>query len=80
MAPIAPFLTDYVWDVLRTDGAPDSVHLASWPTVDETLLDPALTSQMALVRRLVELGRAARASSTPSRGDASTYPGSARFP
>ncbi len=63
MAPIAPFLTDYVWDVLRTDTAPDSVHLASWPVVDEDLLNPALTGQMALVRRLVELGRAARASS-----------------
>jgi isoleucyl-tRNA synthetase len=63
MAPIAPFLTDYVWDVLRTDGAPDSVHLATWPDVDPELLDPELTAQMALVRRLVELGRAARASS-----------------
>ncbi len=63
MAPIAPFLTDYVWDVLRADGAPDSVHLATWPDVDPELLDPELTAQMALVRRLVELGRAARASS-----------------
>jgi isoleucyl-tRNA synthetase len=63
MAPMAPFLTDYVWDVLRREDAPDSVHLASWPTVDESLLDPELSEQMALVRRLVELGRAARASS-----------------
>ncbi|WP_329258334.1 isoleucine--tRNA ligase [Actinoallomurus sp. NBC_01490] len=63
MAPMAPFLTDYVWNVLRRDDAADSVHLASWPTVDESLVDPALSEQMALVRRLVELGRAARASS-----------------
>ncbi len=63
MAPIAPFLTDYVWDVLRTADAPDSVHLAAWPEVDQALLDPELSAQMALVRRLVELGRAARASS-----------------
>jgi isoleucyl-tRNA synthetase len=63
MAPIAPFLTDYVWDVLRTEDAPDSVHLTAWPEVDEALLDPELGTQMALVRRLVELGRAARASS-----------------
>ncbi|NUT40348.1 MAG: isoleucine--tRNA ligase [Thermoactinospora sp.] len=63
MAPITPFLTDYVWDVLRgVDGAP-SVHLTDWPAVDEALLDPALSEQMALVRRLVELGRSARASS-----------------
>jgi isoleucyl-tRNA synthetase len=63
MAPIAPFVTDYVWDILRLEDAPDSVHLAAWPTVNEDLLDPELTTQMALARRLVELGRAARASS-----------------
>ncbi len=40
--------------------APDSVHLAAWPTVDGALIDDALAGQVALVRRLVELGRAAR--------------------
>ncbi|MFI7045171.1 isoleucine--tRNA ligase [Streptosporangium sandarakinum] len=63
MAPVAPFLTDYVWDVLRGDDAPASVHLASWPVADPALLNPELSEQMALVRRLVELGRSARASS-----------------
>ncbi|MEV5711580.1 isoleucine--tRNA ligase [Actinoallomurus sp. NPDC052274] len=63
MAPISPFVTDYVWDVLRRDGDADSVHLATWPEVDETLLDPELSARMALVRRLVELGRSARAAS-----------------
>ena len=33
MAPLTPFLTDYLWDVLRPPGAPDSVHLAAWPQV-----------------------------------------------
>ncbi|GLX92745.1 isoleucine--tRNA ligase [Herbidospora sp. NBRC 101105] len=64
MAPLVPFTTDYVWDALRTPDAPASVHLASWPKVDASYLDPALTEQMALVRRLVELGRSARASSS----------------
>ncbi|MEU1733873.1 isoleucine--tRNA ligase [Streptosporangium sp. NPDC020145] len=63
MAPVTPFVTDYVWDVLRDTGAPSSVHLATWPTVKEELLDGELSEQMALVRRLVELGRSARASS-----------------
>ncbi|MBO3745426.1 isoleucine--tRNA ligase [Streptosporangiaceae bacterium NEAU-GS5] len=63
MAPLVPFVTDYVWDVLRTADAPASVHLATWPTVSAEALDPALSGQMALVRRLVELGRSARASS-----------------
>jgi isoleucyl-tRNA synthetase len=61
MAPITPFLTDYVWGMLRAADAPDSVHLASWPSFDPALIDPELADQMALVRRLVELGRSARA-------------------
>ena len=32
MAPITPFLTDYVWGVLRPADAAESVHLASWPS------------------------------------------------
>ena len=63
MAPMTPFLTDHVWNAIRPEGAPDSVHLADFPTVREDLLDDTLSSQMALVRRLVELGRAARAGS-----------------
>jgi isoleucyl-tRNA synthetase len=61
MAPITPFLTDYLWAVLRgSDGEPESVHLASWPAADPALIDPVLSAQMALARRLVELGRSAR--------------------
>jgi isoleucyl-tRNA synthetase len=60
MAPVAPFVTDYVWGVLRRAGAPESVHLASWPGFEASVIDPVLSSQMALVRRLVELGRSAR--------------------
>jgi len=61
MAPVTPFLTDYVWGVLRASGSPESVHLASWPTADPRLIDERLSEQMALARRLVELGRSARA-------------------
>jgi len=75
LAPFIPFVTDEVWRVLRGDlgddgtGAarrwPDSVHLSSWPDPDE--LAPVdgwgLSAEMATVRALVELGRAARATS-----------------
>ena len=64
MAPITPFLTDYVWSALRGADAPESVHLASWPVADTALIDPELSAEMALTRRLVELGRSARASAT----------------
>lgn len=40
------------------------MHLASWPSSDPALADPRLSEQMALVRRLVELGRASRARSS----------------
>jgi isoleucyl-tRNA synthetase len=66
LAPIVPFITERVWqDVVRTvnTAQPDSVHLAVWPRVDGALVDVALAAQMALVRRTVELGRAARAES-----------------
>jgi isoleucyl-tRNA synthetase len=67
MAPFTPFITERVWQDLfasTSDSLPDSVHLASWPAVDADLVDDALGEQMALVRRLVELGRAARAGSS----------------
>ncbi len=67
MAPFTPFVTDEVWDALfagqAEDAMPDSVHLAPWPNVDGSLVDEQLDSQVALVRRLVDLGRQARAES-----------------
>jgi isoleucyl-tRNA synthetase len=65
MAPIVPFVTERVWqDVVRpVEEAAESVHLASWPESDPALVDESLAEQVALVRRLVELGRAARAES-----------------
>ncbi|MGW7021576.1 isoleucine--tRNA ligase [Streptomyces decoyicus] len=66
MAPLTPFITERVWQDLVvpvTPEAPASVHLTSWPAADRALIDPALSGQMQLVRRLVELGRATRAES-----------------
>jgi isoleucyl-tRNA synthetase len=60
VAPVMPFLTDHLWRVLVLDG-PDSVHLAGWPTIGEA--DEALLAEVAEVRRVVELGRQARAQS-----------------
>ncbi|MGZ8744837.1 MAG: isoleucine--tRNA ligase [Nocardioides sp.] len=64
MAPLTPFITERVWqDVVRTvdPSAPESVHLASWPEYDEAAVDADLSAGVSLARRLVELGRAARA-------------------
>jgi isoleucyl-tRNA synthetase len=64
MAPIVPFLTDYVWGILRGPTDPESVHLTTWPAVDPGLVDRDLSAQMGLARRLVELGRSARAAAS----------------
>lgn len=66
MAPLTPFITERVWQDLIvpvTPGAPESVHLSSWPEADLSVINPELSKQMVLVRRLVELGRATRAES-----------------
>jgi isoleucyl-tRNA synthetase len=67
LAPVVPFVTERVWqDVVRPVSdvdAPQSVHLASWPEPDPVLVDDDLAAQVALVRRVVELGRSARPSS-----------------
>ncbi|WP_329058852.1 isoleucine--tRNA ligase [Amycolatopsis sp. NBC_01480] len=66
LAPLTPFITERVWQDLVVPveaDAPLSVHLASYPVADDSLVDPALGEQMALARRLVELGRTARAES-----------------
>ncbi|HEX8498570.1 MAG TPA: class I tRNA ligase family protein, partial [Actinomycetales bacterium] len=61
LAPFTPFVTDEVWGALFASAPDDSVHLASWPAVETGRVDDALAGQMTLVRRLVDLGRQARA-------------------
>ena len=63
MAPMAPFITEQVWQdmiVPAVPGAPESVHLAAWPTVQGEGVDADLIESMGVARRLVELGRGAR--------------------
>jgi isoleucyl-tRNA synthetase len=60
VAPVMPFLADHLWRTLVLEG-PESVHLAGWP--GEAAADERLLGEMAAVRRVVELGRQARAQS-----------------
>jgi isoleucyl-tRNA synthetase len=66
LAPFTPFLADEIYRNLQggADGefgdAPDSVHLADFPAVEDALLDPELEAGMAAVQRTVRLGHAAR--------------------
>ncbi len=62
MAPLAPFISERVWqDMVAGQGAEESVHLAAWPSAEQEVIDLDLAGGVDLARRLVELGRAARA-------------------
>jgi len=66
MSPMVPFITEHVWQTLIRVGQPgstESVHLSSFPISDAEAIDSKLSTSVALSRRLVELGRAARAES-----------------
>ena len=63
IAPFTPFVAEALYANLvagKVTGAPDSVHLDMWPEVDVAATDEQLSSDVALVQRMVSLGRAAR--------------------
>ena len=62
-APFVPFMTEEIYQnlVVNLDkNAPESVHLCTWPEVDEGLIDGKLEEQMDLAYKIVKLGRSAR--------------------
>jgi isoleucyl-tRNA synthetase len=63
VAPVMPFLTEHLWQRLVVDAVeedvPASIFLAGWPSVAAP--DEELLADVAAVRRIVELGRQARA-------------------
>jgi len=66
LSPMVPFITEHVWQevVKPADAAAaDSVHLTDFPIAAKELINAELNAQVAMTRRVVELGRAARAES-----------------
>ncbi len=66
LAPMVPFIAEQTWQELirvANPSAPISVHLTDFPVADESLISPELNKQVAMTRRVVELGRSARAES-----------------
>ena len=57
LAPVTPFFADWLHRGL-TEG--ESVHLANFPHAEEGLIHDGMEADMAAVRSLVSLGRAAR--------------------
>ncbi len=60
-APFTPFISETIYQNLRTDAMPESVHLCNFPTAADARRDEVLEAQMAIVMNAVEQGRALRA-------------------
>jgi isoleucyl-tRNA synthetase len=58
LAPFCPFLADEIYDNLS--GAQPSVHLCDFPRASSRLRDEGLEDAMAVARRTVQMGHAAR--------------------
>jgi valyl-tRNA synthetase len=58
LAPIAPFVTERIWQNLMAKG--ESVHLANWPVANEKLIDETLENAMRVARAVVAAGLAKR--------------------
>jgi isoleucyl-tRNA synthetase len=59
-APVVPFVTESMWQNLRTPGDAESVHLADYPVYDERLRDLPLEFMMDTVQKAVSMGRSLR--------------------
>lgn len=59
MAPFTPFLADDLFQNLKRDIDPESVHLCDWPKAGET--NQKLINEMKKIRSLVEIAHSRRA-------------------
>ena len=59
-APFIPFITESMWQNLRNDEDPISVHLSDYPVAEENKRDFALEFKMDTVQKAVSMGRSLR--------------------
>jgi len=59
-APFIPFITEDMYQNLKTDDMPESVHLCDYVKPDDKKIDKNLEQGMGEIRALVEVGRALR--------------------
>ena len=59
-APIVPFITETMWQNLKTSEDKESVHLMDYPVYSEKFRDEKLEFKMATVQKAVSMGRSLR--------------------
>jgi isoleucyl-tRNA synthetase len=69
MAPFTPFIAEKIfleisdkrYEIDRYSARKESVHLEMWPLVDEKMIDEKVLADMAVAKKVVEMGLALRA-------------------
>ncbi len=61
--PLVPFVTEEIYQNLRTDDMPESIHLTFWPEYKAEERDEKLEEEMSLAMKAIAMGRALRSSS-----------------
>jgi len=60
LAPFIPFITEEIYQNLKTREMPESIHLCDYPKCDKKSINTDLENGMEQIRALVESGRALR--------------------
>jgi len=60
MAPVMPFFAEEIYQALKENDAPESVHLCDWPKVDKKRINKDLEGKMNEARLIVNLALAER--------------------
>ncbi|UCB59073.1 MAG: isoleucine--tRNA ligase [Thermoplasmatales archaeon] len=60
LAPFIPFITEEIYQNLKTDDMAESIHLCNYVKSDKKQIDKNLEEGMEKIRALVEVGRALR--------------------
>lgn len=59
-APVIPFITEAMWQNLKTANDKESVHLTDYPVYDESKRDLELEFKISTVQKAVSMGRSLR--------------------
>ncbi|MBU0498408.1 MAG: isoleucine--tRNA ligase [Candidatus Thermoplasmatota archaeon] len=60
LAPFIPFITEEIYQNLKTPAMPESIHLCDYPQTNYIFINTSLENAMQQIRELVEAGRALR--------------------
>lgn len=61
--PIVPFITETIYQNLKVESDPESVHLCDYPEYNEEERDIVLEREMSLIVKAIEMGRSLRSAS-----------------